>query len=134
MDDANKPQRPQQEEEQKPMSEDKTTMMKVLSEDGGGEAEPSWESGDGDAADHNHRGWKAMPYVIGFRGWRPLQLRRVAGDSAPPSSTPTASPTGGSASWSVLLHPVAAGRMHAAGKLQRDGGPLHGVTAVHCIG
>ncbi|XP_044386713.1 uncharacterized protein [Triticum aestivum] len=64
MDDANKPQRPQQEEEQKPMSEDKTTMMKVLSEDGGGEAEPSWESGDGDAADHNHRGWKAMPYVI----------------------------------------------------------------------
>ncbi|XP_037439252.1 protein NRT1/ PTR FAMILY 2.11-like [Triticum dicoccoides] len=65
MDDANKPQRPQQQEEQKPMSEDKTTMMKVLSEDGGGEAEPSWESGDGDAADHNHRGWKAMPYVIG---------------------------------------------------------------------
>ncbi|KAM3253900.1 hypothetical protein ACQJBY_047786 [Aegilops geniculata] len=63
--DANKPQRPQQEEEQKPMSEDKTATMKVLSEDGGGEAELSSESGDGDAADHNHRGWKAMPYVIG---------------------------------------------------------------------
>ncbi|VAI12797.1 unnamed protein product [Triticum turgidum subsp. durum] len=62
--DANKPQRLQQ-EEQKPMSEDKTTTMKVLSEDGGGEAEPSSEPGDSEAPDHNHRGWKAMPYVIG---------------------------------------------------------------------
>uniref|UniRef100_A0A8R7QB67 Uncharacterized protein n=1 Tax=Triticum urartu TaxID=4572 RepID=A0A8R7QB67_TRIUA len=62
--DANKPQR-QQQEEQKPMSEDKTTTMKVLSEDGGGEAEPSSEPGDSEAPDHNHRGWKAMPYVIG---------------------------------------------------------------------
>ena len=69
--------------------------------------------------------------LLGFRGWRPLQLRRVAGDSAPPSPTPTASPTGGSASWSVLLHPVAAGRTHAAGKLRRDGGALHRLKHPH---
>uniref|UniRef100_A0A8R7TR28 Uncharacterized protein n=1 Tax=Triticum urartu TaxID=4572 RepID=A0A8R7TR28_TRIUA len=61
---------------------------------------------------------------LGFRGWHPLQLRRGDSDSAPPSPKPTASPMGGSASWMVLLHPVAAGRTRAAGKLRRGGGSL----------
>ncbi|XBH85659.1 hypothetical protein VPH35_073519 [Triticum aestivum] len=58
---------------------------------------------------------------LGFRGWRPHQLQRGSGDCALPSSTPTASPTGGSASWMVLLHPMAAGQTRAVGKLQRRG-------------
>lgn len=49
--DASDP-RQQQEQEHKAMSKEQTTAMKALAEE---------EAGDG----HNHRGWKAMPYVIG---------------------------------------------------------------------
>ncbi|XP_048527478.1 protein NRT1/ PTR FAMILY 2.11-like [Triticum urartu] len=62
--DANKPRQQQEEEEHKAMSKEQTAM-KAVSEEAGSS---SSDAGDGEeeaGAVHNHRGWKAMPYVIG---------------------------------------------------------------------
>ncbi|KAE8817976.1 Sensor protein gacS [Hordeum vulgare] len=48
------------------------------------------------------------------------RVRRGAGDSVPLSPTPTGSPTGGSASLTVLLHAAAVWQTHVAGKFRFD--------------